>query len=55
MDNSLITTKAVIAKRMPLVAALIFTHALVAALRYWHPVPHDDGPVQRWLRVVPLA
>ncbi|WP_426565327.1 CPBP family glutamic-type intramembrane protease [Angustibacter sp. McL0619] len=55
VDNSFVTTRDVLVNMwVPLGSALVFTYAVVAALHWWRPVLHDDRPVQRWVRIVPL-
>lgn len=56
VDDGLYTTHDVIVQMwVPLGAALVFTYAVVAALRWWDPVLRERRPVQRWVWVVPIV
>jgi hypothetical protein len=55
-DDGLYTTRDVMVQMwVPLGAALVFTYAVVAALRWWDPVLRERHPVQRWIWVVPIV
>ena len=55
-DDGLYTTRDVIVQMwVPLGAALLFTYAVVAVLRWWDPVLRDRHPVQRWVWAVPIV
>ena len=55
VDESFVTTEDVMVNMwIPLGAALLFTYGVVAWLGWWRPVLHDDVPVQRWVRIVPV-
>lgn len=54
-DDGLNTTRDVMVQMwVPLGAALLFTYAVVAALRWWDPVLRERHPVQRWVWAVPV-
>ena len=54
-DDGLYTTRDVVVQMwVPLGAALLFTYAVVAALRWWDPVLRERHPVQRWVWAVPV-
>ena len=53
--DGLYTTRDVMVQMwVPLGAALLFTYAVVAALRWWDPVLRERDPVQRWVWAVPI-
>ena len=55
-DDGLYTTRDVIVQMwVPLGAALLFTYAVVAVLRWWDPVLRERHPVQRWVWAVPIV
>ena len=55
-DDGLYTTRDVIVQMwVPLGAALLFTYAVVAVLRWWDPVLRDRHHVQRWVWAVPIV
>ena len=55
-DDDFTTTRGVLLNMwIPLGAALVFTYAVVAFLRWGRPVLVDDRPVQRWVRIVPVV
>jgi uncharacterized protein len=55
-DGKLITFEQVsVHLWIPLGLALLFVYGLVSVLGWWRPVMVDDRPVQRWVRVVPIA
>ncbi|GGF18873.1 CPBP family intramembrane glutamic endopeptidase [Williamsia phyllosphaerae] len=55
-EDSTTTTRGVVfTMAVPLGAALVFTGAVIAALRWWRPVLRDDRPTSRWVWVVPAA
>ena len=55
-DDDFTTTRGVLLNMwIPLGAALVFTYAVVAFLRWGRPVMVDDRPVQRWVRIVPVV
>jgi hypothetical protein len=55
-NDGLYTTRDVIVQMwVPLGAALLFTYAVVAALRWWDPVLRERHPVQRWVWAVPIV
>jgi membrane protease YdiL (CAAX protease family) len=39
---------------LPVGLSVLFGAAVVSYLRWWRPVIHDDHPVQKWVRIVPL-
>ena len=54
-NDGLYTTRDVIVQLwVPLGAALLFTYAVVAVLRWWDPVLRERNPVQRWVWAVPV-
>lgn len=56
VNGGLFTTRDVIVQMwIPLGAALLFTYAVVAALRWWSPVLRETRPVQRWVWLVPIV
>lgn len=56
VDDKLATTDQIITSMwIPLGAAFLFVYAMVTILGWWQPVLRDDRPVQRWVRVVPIA
>lgn len=40
---------------VPVTATLLFTVAVITALRWWRPVWRDDRPVRPWVIVVPIV
>jgi hypothetical protein len=55
-NDGLYTTRDVIVQMwVPLGSALLFTYAVVAALRWWDPVLRERHPVQRWVWAVPIV
>ncbi len=40
---------------VPVAATLLFTVAVITALRWWRPVWRDDRPVRSWVIVVPIV
>ena len=55
-NDGLYTTRDVIVQMwVPLGAALLFTYAIVAALRWWDPVLRERNRVQRWVWAVPIV
>lgn len=55
LDDGLYTTRdVVLGMWLPLGAALVFTYAVVAWLRWRDPVLRDRHPVQRWVWAVPI-
>ena len=55
-DHGFVSTHNVlISVWVPIGAALVFTYAVVAVLRWWRPVLRDGRPVQRWVWVVPIV
>lgn len=55
VNDGLYTTQDVmVGMWIPLGAALVFTYAVVAVLRWRDPVLRDDRPVQRWVWAVPI-
>ncbi|MFF3856407.1 type II CAAX prenyl endopeptidase Rce1 family protein [Micromonospora sp. NPDC002575] len=40
---------------VPVTATLLFTVAVITALRWWRPVWHDDRPVRSWVIIVPIV
>src|SRR5688500_2616403 len=56
VEDGLYTTQDVMVQMwLPLGAALVFTYAVVAALRWWDPVLRERHPVQRWVWAVPIV
>ena len=54
-NDGLYTNRDVIVQMwVPLGAALLFTYAVVAVLRWWDPVLRERNPVQRWVWAVPI-
>lgn len=55
VNDGIYTTRDVMVQMwIPLGAALVFTYAVVAVLRWWNPVLRDRHPVQRWVWAVPI-
>jgi uncharacterized protein len=55
-DRGFVTTHNILVSLwIPVGAALVFTYAVVAFLRWRRPVFRDDRPVQRWVLVVPIV
>ena len=53
--DSFTSTSDVLLASIPLAVALIFAWGVIAYLGWRQPVLHDDHPVQRWVRVVPIV
>ncbi|WP_109507719.1 CPBP family intramembrane glutamic endopeptidase [Nocardioides speluncae] len=53
-DGIYTTQDVVVGMWLPLGAALVFTYAVVAVLRWWDPVLRERHPVQRWVWAVPI-
>jgi membrane protease YdiL (CAAX protease family) len=39
---------------LPVALSVLLGVAVVSYLRWWKPVIHDDRPVQKWVRIVPI-